>query len=137
MPALLLDTHAFLWLFDASSSLTKKHRVMIEDAAAHAELHLSAISFWEIAMLASKKRIELHNSVQSWLVEAVRMWRVQTINLGIKVASEAYRLPADFQGDPADRMIVASSKLYDLPLMTADKLIHRYAGQGAINVIAL
>lgn len=38
---------------------------------------------------------------------------------------EVDALPVSFHGDPADRMIVATARVHDLPLATQDKAIRK------------
>lgn len=42
------------------------------------------------------------------------------------IASEAYELPVAFHKDPVDRVLVATARIHDLVLLTADDLILRY-----------
>jgi PIN domain nuclease of toxin-antitoxin system len=43
-----------------------------------------------------------------------------------QVTAEAYELPGKFHKDPVDRVLVATARLHNLTLMTADDLILRY-----------
>jgi PIN domain nuclease of toxin-antitoxin system len=43
-----------------------------------------------------------------------------------EMAWEAYHLPGSFHRDPADRILVATARLYGLTLLTADDSILRY-----------
>jgi PIN domain nuclease of toxin-antitoxin system len=43
------------------------------------------------------------------------------------IAIEAYSLPGEFHKDPADRIIVATARVYDSPLMTIDRNILNYS----------
>lgn len=42
------------------------------------------------------------------------------------VSIESNRLPNSFQADPADRIIVATARYFDMTLMTADRAILAY-----------
>lgn len=43
-----------------------------------------------------------------------------------RVAVESTRLPGEFHNDPADQLIVATARVNDCVLMTADHKIRRY-----------
>ena len=88
-------------------------------------LALSAISFWEIAMLRDKVRI--------WSPDDVELWRREQLGHGmveIPVDGEARIRAAtivDFHADPADCIIVATA-LGGHRLATADERILAWGG---------
>lgn len=56
---ILLDTHVLIWFAEDSPQLGS-HTAKLTDAALQRdEVMVSAISFWEIAMLAEKRRLKL------------------------------------------------------------------------------
>lgn len=78
-----------------------------------------AISIWEVAMLASKNRIDLKPDVDRWIRENLQP-PVRLEPLHPEISLESCRLP-DFHGDPADRLIVATALVLGVPLITADR----------------
>lgn len=54
----LLDTHAFVWLVMGSAKLGKQARRSVARGA-----HVSAVTFWELEMLAEAGRVRLGMSV--------------------------------------------------------------------------
>lgn len=54
----LLDTHAAIWFATEDTTLGRRSRALISRALADTRLAICSISFWKIAMLVSKKRIE-------------------------------------------------------------------------------
>ena len=54
---ILLDTHAAIWILCNDPALGKKARDTAVTALAEAQLAISAISFWEIALLIAKGRL--------------------------------------------------------------------------------
>ncbi len=80
-----------------------------------------AISVWEVAMLASKERIELQPDVDRWIRKNLRS-PVRLEPLHPEISLESCRLE-DFHGDPADRLIVATALVLGVPLITADRQI--------------
>lgn len=112
--AAVLDTHAWVWMSAGAPEARKA-------ATFRGRSIVSAISVWEVAMLAEKGRLELTPDVDTWISENLkRPVELEPISPGICIASS--RLP-EFHGDPADRLIVATAMTLGLPLMTADKKI--------------
>ena len=64
---LLLDTHLLLWMLDDSPKLGRHARDLME--ARGAEIFVSAVSFWEIAIKAGLRREDFRVDADS-LVEA-------------------------------------------------------------------
>ena len=128
---ILLDTHVLVWLAFDESRLSKKARIAVADARQDGEgLAISDISLWELATLASKGRVELHISLESFLAEVETRFIVFPITA--RVCARALRLPATYPKDPADRIIAATALVEGMPLVTADKEIQR---SGAVSTI--
>ena len=80
-----------------------------------------AISVWEVAMLASKGRVELKPDVDRWIRENLQPpVRLEPLHPEISLESCCLQ---DFHGDPADRLIVATALVLGVPLITADRQI--------------
>lgn len=77
-------------------------------------------------MLFERNRIELSTTFDAWLAELDNNAFVKFILIDNRIAVEANRLPGDFHRDPADRLIVATARLLDVPLVTADTKILDY-----------
>ncbi|MEE6161748.1 type II toxin-antitoxin system VapC family toxin [Cylindrospermopsis raciborskii DSH] len=73
---------------------------------------IAAISCWELAMLVAKNRIGLSMDVQIWINLALQHPKIQLLALTPEIAVLSTRLPGNFHGDPADRLIVASSLVH-------------------------
>jgi len=56
---ILLDTHALVWLVEGNERLGPKTLVRINSAHTKGLLSASAITFWEVAMLVEKGRLEI------------------------------------------------------------------------------
>ena len=118
---LVLDTHALVWLDEGNPRLGKKALQTMDRALASGQLSVASISFWEIAMLVRKKRLDIRMELDVWRVELLQNG-LQEIPLQGSTAIRAGQLQA-FHGDPADRMIVATALENSATLMTADKKI--------------
>ena len=133
---ILLDTHVFLWLMNGDETLKPETRKLIQSTCKENNLLLSAISIWEIALLLKKERISLTQPLPQWIDKAKALSFLKIIPLDADIALESCALPGDFHGDPADRMIVATSRIFNSPLMTRDKKIIEYAHKPYLKVIA-
>jgi PIN domain nuclease of toxin-antitoxin system len=85
-----------------------------------------AISFWEVAMLAARGRIELRQSAESWRVDWLRAG-LEEIALDGTLAVAAAAL-TEFHPDPADRFIAATAMGRAATLITADQAMLRWPG---------
>jgi PIN domain nuclease of toxin-antitoxin system len=123
---ILLDTHVVVWFAEDNPRLGRRTTRLADTALAHDEVHVSAISFWEIAMLADKQRLTLLVSPTA-LRRSVLEQGVRELVVDGAVGIAAAQL-ADFHGDPADRLIVASALSLDARLVTGDRLILTWPG---------
>ena len=122
---ILLDTHVWIWWVHDEAELTAECRDLLQ---AHESdgLGLSAISCWEVAKLVQRKRLILPVPLEEWMDQALAYPGIQVLDLSPRVAVESVQLPGDFHQDPADQIIVATARLHNVPLVTADKLILKY-----------
>lgn len=123
---ILLDTHVLIWLDEGSPRLGGEARRRIDEALAEEALAVSAISFWEVAMLRAKGRITLDMEVTRWRVELLAAGLIE-LPVGGGVGIAAAEL-SSFHGDPADRLIVATAVEESAVLVTADERILEWTG---------
>jgi len=118
---LILDTHVLVWLDSASTRLGERARKQIDKALREESLYISAITFWEAAMLAEKRRLTMNMEVLDWRASLLEKG-LKELSLSGEIAILSAGL-ADFHGDPADRMIVASALRHTATLCSADEKI--------------
>jgi PIN domain nuclease of toxin-antitoxin system len=133
---LLLDTHIWLWETAANPQLSHSIRRLINEASQTGQLRLSAISIWEISLLASGRKIRLGMPVPAWIAEARERSHIILEPVSGEIALEAGNLPGGFRSDPADQIIVATARLTNATLLTRDSRILAYAEDGHLNAIA-
>jgi PIN domain nuclease of toxin-antitoxin system len=133
---LLLDTHVWLWLVLASEALGSASRRTIGGAASTGDLRIAAMTVWEVALLASRRRIVLGKPTIAWIEEAVAASTVMIVPLSPSIAVESWELPGAFHADPADRIIVATARVTGATLLTRDRRILDYAASGHLTAIA-
>ncbi len=124
---ILLDTHALIWLDQDHPALGPTARERADQAHRAAELAVSAITFWEIAMLAAKGRIVMNVPPPRWRLDLLRSGLVE-IALDGQIGMAAAEL-RDIHSDPADRIIIASALANGAALLTADQRILDWPGK--------
>lgn len=122
---LLLDTHVWIWWLLGSGQLPTKEREKLDRLAARGALRLAAVSLWEAQMLHAKRRLTLNRPFDIWIRDAAAANVVQVLPLDVEVVIALDGLPASFHGDPADRLIVATSRAQKIPLATHDAAIRK------------
>ncbi len=131
---LLLDTHVWIWLFSGDECLSK-HFVQAVDVAQQNDLLLvSAISVWEIGMLAERKRINFELDPLDWVESCLKRPGMNLIPLTPAIAIQSSRLPEEPHGDPADRILIATANDQHAVLVTHDKKLINYGKGKFINV---
>ena len=116
---ILLDTHAAIWFTATDPALGKQSEALARQALAEDRLAVSAIAFWEIAMLTAKGRLELSESPAE-LRRRILSGGIIEIPLTGDAALMAVQL-SGLPGDPADRFIAATAIVHSATLLTADK----------------
>lgn len=122
----LLDTHAWVWWVARDRRLSRRARRAIEQAQATEALALSLISVWEVAKKVEKGQLVLDRPVDDWLDLATTQTGLHLIELTRPILVESCRLPAEFHGDPADQIIVATARDREAVIVTKDQRIRGY-----------
>ena len=122
---ILLDTHIWVWWVDNSQHLTDRRRHILQDNV-NSGLGISVIACWEVAKLVEYERLELSCPLEEWMEQAVAYPGMQLLELTPQIAIEPTKLPGSFHRDPADQIIVATARVYDISLLTADSRILQY-----------
>lgn len=123
----LLDTHIWIRLQMLSGPLSSEALDAIEKAAASRIVYVPAISVWELALLTTRKRLEINIPLRLWVAEALDKPGINMLPLTTEIAIESVTLPEPMHKDPVDRMIVASARVERLTLITCDKPILKFA----------
>jgi PIN domain nuclease of toxin-antitoxin system len=133
---LLLDTHAFIWLVNADPSFSLRAQQHIDKIMKdEGSFAISAISLWEISMLHSRGRLLFDQPCLNWINHSLQTPGVYLTELTPEIAVDSCSLPNDFHGDPADRIIVSTARILDVPLMTRNQKILDYSHQGFVKCI--
>ena len=118
---IVLDTHAWVWWLTKPDRLGRKAERALAKAK---QIGIPAICPWEVAMKANAGQLRFDRPYDIWIDEALAEDpRVELLPLVPRVAVEAVRLGWK-HSDPADRLIVASARVHDAPLITSDAAMH-------------
>jgi PIN domain nuclease of toxin-antitoxin system len=109
-----LDTHVVVSLLSGDLS-KREHQLIVADSLA-----ISDIVLWELSKLVQLKRLEL--DLQGADFNAF-LRSVTVFPITIEIASKSTEL--DFESDPADEVIAATSIVENVPLLTRDRRILR------------
>jgi PIN domain nuclease of toxin-antitoxin system len=114
---LLLDTHIWVWSQLDPDRLSRRVRTALQ--APDAELWLSPISVWELLLLIQGGRVEVKGDRGDWVQDLLRAGPFREAPLTHAAALETRHVTLRHK-DPADRFLVATARVLDLALVTAD-----------------
>ena len=138
--AVLLDTCALIWLANGSP-LPQAVVTAIVHAGRGKGVFVSPISAWEIGRLSRARErrgtgLVFLPDVRTWFTRAMAGPGIRTAALTPNVAIGASDLPGDFHGDPADRLLVATARSINVPLVTRDRKVLTYGEAGHVRTLA-
>jgi len=119
----LLDTHAWVWWIRRDPRLDDTVIERLDALPAHERPFVADISLWEVAMAVEKGRLDLPRPVGEWLASASHERAVRVVPISAAIAAETHVARA--LRDPADRLIVATSRILGVPLFTCDRNVLR------------
>jgi len=121
----LLDTCCLLWL---ASDQEKLSRRAVETIRANVgALFISAISAFEIALKHRKGRLTLPLAPDRWIERALELHGVMDLPVDWTIAARSAQLSLA-EGDPCDRIILATAEIRSLTLLTPDRVLRGYKG---------
>ena len=120
MIAPLLDTHSWIWWVDQDPRLPPKVIEALDSLPGDRRPLVADISLWEVATLVERGRLSFDVPLREWLDAATHPRSVRVVPVSASIAVEAATLPDTFHGDPADRLIVATSRALGVPVLTHD-----------------
>ena len=136
--ALLLDTCAVIWLA-TKAPISQEAQERIVQAAQAGDVLVSPISAWEIGLLSRPRAGRTHQFLpdpETWFATFIAGPGVRAAPFTAQIAIAASMLPEPLHGDPADRLLIATARRLNVPLVTRDVKILAFAGLGHVAAIA-
>ncbi|PKG98097.1 type II toxin-antitoxin system VapC family toxin [Paraglaciecola sp. MB-3u-78] len=118
---ILMDTCVIVWDALEPAQLTSKAVDAIDKADKHNALIVSDISIWEISMLIKKGRIEVATTAANFINLFLQSRNITVKSISPEIAELSVNFDSEINNDPADRIIAATSIIYNAQLITADK----------------
>ena len=119
----LFDTHA-LHFWAMQEAVSEEYVRFFDRQAQQGNLYISSVSFWEIALLVKKERIEL-SDIYAWKNALLSNTNIRLIDPTATEMIDSTLLP-DHHKDPFDRLLIAQANRRGLILVTKDYHIHKY-----------
>ena len=120
----LLDTCTFIWLCGEPDRFSPTVQSLFQKEP-YTELYLSDASVFEIAIKSSLGKIELPESPREWVRKQIEMWEIRSLPLSREELFISAELPWHHK-DPFDRLIIATAKHRQLPVITSDRIFTSY-----------
>ncbi len=129
---IVLDTHTWLWWLSNPELLSPSAREAVEQATVSKAVCLSTISTWEIALLVERGRLELKVPVSRWVAISETLPFLRFVPPDNAILLQAAAFDESFPRDPADRIIAATARRLECPLVTKDRKLR---GQQSLHTI--
>lgn len=118
----LLDTNAFLWANLDPARLGSQEEVLLDEDV---DVLVSVASTWELAIKVGIGRLELPESLGSFVPTCLRRLRAATVGIETEHAIAVAHLPL-LHRDPFDRLLISQARALRAPIVTADRVFQRY-----------
>ncbi len=122
--------------------ISQNRTLMLKDLPFRAGESVEVIILQRSSKLNEKDRYPLRGKpieyinptepVDEWMEQALLYPGIRFLDLTPQIAIESTQLPARFHKDPADQIIVATARIHNCPLLTADAKI---LGYGHVNTL--
>jgi PIN domain nuclease of toxin-antitoxin system len=135
--AVLLDTCAVIWVANGDPISTRARTAILRAAQGDGVL-VSPISAWEVGLLARPGRrapIQFLPDPKTWFARLLAQPGVREAPLSADAAIDSSYLPPPIHGDTADRLLIATARSLNVPIVTRDRLITGYAAAGHVKVV--
>ena len=119
----LLDTQCWLWWIASPERLSREALGLIADGGNR--FFFSAASAWEIAIKHALGKFSLPEPPAAFVPPRLARDRIHVLAVSLEHALEMAGL-APHHRDPFDRLLIAQSRIEDLPILTADPIFRKY-----------
>lgn len=129
----LIDTHILIWLAISPEKISKDILFLLENKAN--EVYVSTVSFWEIAIKLSIKKLDLHGIGIDDLAAMCDEQDIKIVQLPISAIRQYRILPMKANHkDPFDRALISLSISDNYILLTHDEKMEQYKEDGLVCI---
>jgi len=125
---LILDTCAMVYDSLDPVRLSKKTAEAITQADDAGTLACCDISLWEIVMLIAKGRLNPGTGAQKYIQLILAARNINVLPITTEIAARSTQPAFCLHGDPADRIIAASTIIHKAKLVTSDQKLAMVTG---------
>ena len=118
---IVLDTHVVVWWVSGAGRLSVRAKRAIDQNLRRHPAIVSTISVLEIATAVRRGRLELGLPVDQWLADLRALPELEFQPVSAEIAEIAGSFDEATPGDPADRIIIATTLTLRAKLVTADE----------------
>ncbi len=135
MSVYLLDTCAVIWIANGDPLREPAASTLRETHADGDALAVSPMTAWEVAMLVAKEKIALSLDPEVWFERFLSLPGVMLAAMPPAVLIASCALPGAPPADPVDRILAATARASGYTLVTRDRHLLAYGGQGHMQVM--
>ena len=135
MPVYLLDTCTVIWIANGDPLREPAASALRQAYADGGGLAVSPMTAWEIAMLVAKGKIALSLDPEVWFDRVLALPGVALAAMPPPVLIASCALPGEPPADPVDRILAATARAFGYTLVTRDRRLLAYGGEGHVQVM--
>jgi len=121
---LLLDTHAFLWINEASNRLSQTVKDLC--SSGKHDFYLSIASPWEMQIKSQLGKLSLAMPIEELIDKNRQENNIQLLPVEVTHIGYLQQLPTHHK-DPFDRIIIAQAIIEELTVVTIDHAFSDYS----------
>lgn len=126
----LLDTHTLLWWSLDPEKLSSKARKNCQQME-RKKGYISSISLWEIGIKIKRGSLDIGMTIERYTDLLCQLDCLEIVPVSAEIWLKNVALEWA-HCDPADRTIVASALIFEVPLITCDKIIRAFIPERVI-----
>ena len=130
MAKYLLDTNILLWMANAPERLKPKVFDLLQEE--QNEIYVSVASTWEITIKSSLGKLKLPIESERFIPSIIDKLKLKVLNIELDHSMFVSRFEKHHQ-DPFDHMLVAQAIFEEMPIITSDAKLSKYAAKVILN----
>jgi PIN domain nuclease of toxin-antitoxin system len=135
MQPLLWDTCTAIWIYEKARLSQAALEAMRAAYREGVPSYISPITAWEVALLASRGRLQLLIRPERWFSNLFEVPGVRLAEMSPDVLIASSYLPGKPPKDPTDRIMAATARELGATLITRDRALLDYGAQGHVAVL--